>query len=139
MVASDSDRQKKTLEIRKNRPKLEPPFTVYIYQTLPKYGDWNEQDGRVVVEFVCDEIRHYPMPQSRENHAALRDFYWRAFLNTTVICEYSGAWTHDLYGWHISTLTVYDKPLPLLDFRNLRGEPVKRAPQSWCYVGKLVT
>ena len=34
----------KTMEVRKTRPKLETPFKCYIYQTLPKSGDWNERD-----------------------------------------------------------------------------------------------
>lgn len=29
---------------------------------------------------------------------------------------------------------IYTLPLELSDFENLKGEPIKRAPQSWCYV-----
>lgn len=124
----------KMLEVRKSRPKLEPPFTCYIYQCLPKRGDWNDRDGKVVGEFTCDEIRHYPMPQSKEDSAALRDFWQSALLKTSALYEYSGGWARDLHGWLISSLTVYEKPLPLSSFRNLRGDPIRRAPQSWGYV-----
>ena len=52
---------KKTVEIRKTRPKLESPFKVYMYQTK---GSWVYKilkwlklyQGKVIGEFVCDEI-----------------------------------------------------------------------------------
>ena len=75
---------KKTIEIRKTRPKLEPPFKCYIYCTNKKpylvWGDvfrgnwetefthlsgynrndaeriWDVFNGKVIGEFVCDEI-----------------------------------------------------------------------------------
>lgn len=31
----------------------------------------------------------------------------------------------------------YSKPIPLENFRNLQGNKITRAPQSWCYVQKL--
>ena len=43
----------KTLEVRKTRPMMPTPFKVYIYQTLPKRGDWNEKDGHVVAVCSC--------------------------------------------------------------------------------------
>ena len=77
---------KKTVEIRKTAPKLEPPFKVYIYCTNKKpflvWGDvfdggsfnnefthlsgynrkaaeeiWEVFNGNVMGEFVCDEIK----------------------------------------------------------------------------------
>ena len=61
---------KKTVEVRKTRPKLETPFKVYIYCTKdePLYhsgekfwckaaGDFG--NGKVIGEFVCDEITEY--------------------------------------------------------------------------------
>ena len=64
----------KTVEIRKTRPKLEPPFKCYIYCTLAgsdslfmdvlnrnvaawTRGGWPEKKGRVIGEFICDDIR----------------------------------------------------------------------------------
>lgn len=38
---------KKTIEVRKTRPKMNPPFKCYIY----KCGN-----GKVIGEFLCDEI-----------------------------------------------------------------------------------
>ena len=74
----------KTIEVRRNRPKLEPPFTVYVYCTKAKniredglyllpndkelYLGCKEKDlgfvcwegdfrnGKVIGSFVCDEI-----------------------------------------------------------------------------------
>lgn len=65
--------EKKTLEVRKSRPKLETPFKCYIYCTKPKRKyedyivtewddcfDWPNEGffggGLVVGEFVCDKI-----------------------------------------------------------------------------------
>lgn len=67
---------KKTIEVRKTRPKLETPFKVYIYQTKkpvsvsfngtgPYISEYDKteyytiQSGRVVGEFVCDSIDKY--------------------------------------------------------------------------------
>jgi hypothetical protein len=61
---------KKTVEVRKTRPKLETPFKVYIYETMKPLKDFifdyknlTETQktiingrGKVIGEFVCDEI-----------------------------------------------------------------------------------
>ena len=77
----------KTIEVRRNRPKLEPPFTVYVYCTKAKniredglyllpndkelYLGCKEKDlgfvcwegdfrnGKVIGSFVCDKITRY--------------------------------------------------------------------------------
>jgi hypothetical protein len=60
----------KTMEVRKTRPKIEPPFKCYIYCTV---GDGAKGDilpnsgvtcGKVIGEFVCHWIR-------RESEVAL--------------------------------------------------------------------
>jgi hypothetical protein len=66
---------KKTVEVRKTKPKLETPFKVYIYCTKGKfepseclrnnlhYDDSTikvcEGQGKIIGEFVCDEITEY--------------------------------------------------------------------------------
>ena len=67
---------KKTVEVRKTRPKLETPFKVYIYCTLQgsneffkdtlggdiskwNKGEWGNKKGKVVGEFVCYDIAEY--------------------------------------------------------------------------------
>ena len=56
---------KKTIEVRKSRPKLETPFKCYIYCTIGNgvKGDYlvpsGIQCGKVIGEFVCDRIDEY--------------------------------------------------------------------------------
>ena len=62
----------KTVEVRKTKPKLEPPFKCYIYCTKVKFNPHEhlrnnlhyddstikvcEGQGKVIGEFVCDDI-----------------------------------------------------------------------------------
>lgn len=60
MIASG----KKTVEVRKTRPKIDAPFKCYIYCTKQFYrqGDGYFQGkhcGKVIGEFVCDNIKEY--------------------------------------------------------------------------------
>ena len=139
----------KTIEIRKTRPKLETPFKCYIYQTLPKSGDWNERDGRVIGEFVCDKV--YELAPF--NHAP-DDTEQQACLSREGIARYlkGRGW-----GWHISALKIYDKPRKLDEFERPyecdectaqwasecnachKECKIKRPPQSWRYVEELRT
>lgn len=134
---------KKTLEVRKTRPKLETPFKCYIYCTKPRF---EHEDffalvgkqgfycgGKVIGEFVCDKV--YELAPL--NHAP-DDTEQQACLSCEGIARYlkGRGW-----GWHISDLKIYDKPRELSEFTGLRdtrfgAEPVdiKRPPQSWCYV-----
>lgn len=52
---------KKTVEVRKTRPKSETPFKVHIYCTKDKHGWFHfgkkeRLDGKVIGEFVCDKV-----------------------------------------------------------------------------------
>lgn len=134
---------KKTMELRKTRPKLETPFKVYIYctkcqdsfgwlRTRPGFG-WQRMDGKVVAEFICDQI--YEIDPI--NHAP-DDVEHRTGMNYGAIVKYLRGTG---YGWNISHLKVYDAPKELNEFGYLRKtkfgyEPckIKKAPQSWCYV-----
>lgn len=120
---------KKTLEVRKTRPKLETPFKVYIYCTKDKkgwfhFGKKQRLDGMVIGEFVCDRIdRKTPdcliVKEDREQATAgscltakeIRD-YVRGNRTT-----YNLADLPDFYCWHISNLVIYGEPKPLSDFR----------------------
>lgn len=131
---------KKTLEVRKNKPRLEPPFKCYIYMTaggwawrdpfataiIPKKGEMYNGSQSVIGEFVCDGISHIA--------------YTMDGLADSVDCEQSCLTPMDfieygkgkpLYGWHISNLKIFDVPKSLLEFG------MKRAPQSWCYVNEV--
>ncbi len=147
---------KKTMEVRKNRPKLEIPFKCYIYCTkAPKGWFWLNspnirRDGVVVGEFICDGIRTITASEFIILDDALNAINGSC-ISPREVRSYAG-WKQgtrifsckDIYGWHISNLKIYDKPKKLNEFSRLRQtkfglEPVSimRAPQSWCYVETL--
>lgn len=109
---------KKTIEVRKTRPKIGTPFKCYIYCTKEKSendviyagacGDRGKWNGKVIGEYVCDGIIPMSIKYCNPEGLALKEF-----------------------GWHISDLVIYDEPRELSDFG------LKRAPQSWCYVKEL--
>ena len=57
---------KKTLEIRKTRPKLETPFKCYIYCTKDTIGICG--NGKVIGEFTCDSISEYEAEFHKGNY-----------------------------------------------------------------------
>lgn len=189
---------KKTIEVRKTRPKLETPFKCYIYCTKPsrskmwrageymcfnddelyrdekgkiKYGcsielmacdDFTEDNflnGKVIGEFVCDEIERYAqygycgafpeyMKSSPGGFPATEIHYFSLQLSPEELREYGKG--RPLFGWHIFDLEIYEEPRRLGTFRLLNprhdfsapGEvcltrSIARAPQSWCYVEEL--
>lgn len=140
---------KKTVEVRKTRPRKETPFKCYIYQTLPKSGDWKERDGQVIGEFVCSKISRYAVCGSNkfdkrycevDSSLYIHDIdFSKLRLTPNELQEYGNGAC--LFGWHISELVIYDKPKELISFwtRKDRGawsdwKQMKRPPQSWCYV-----
>ena len=157
-------RGEKTIEVRKNRPKLETPFKCYIYCTLQgcneffrvdlgrdvakwNRGKWADRKGKVIGEFTCDRI--YELAPL--NHAP-DDVEKQACLTREKIVNYLNGTG---YGWHISDLRIYDAPRDLSEFErpyecnecdakwatecNACHEEgkIKRPPQSWCYVEEL--
>ena len=143
---------KKTVEVRKTKPKLETPFKCYIYETKGKLRWCNkcqdtcerpypncacfEGQGKVIGEFVCDRITEYEC--SSDGHGQLATTCGTCLTYDEIINYCNG---NELYGWHISDLVIYDKPRELRGFTGLRKtkfgyEPIKltRPPQSWCYV-----
>ena len=192
---------RKTIEVRKTRPKLETPFKCYIYCTQARnpirvfgrilmyeddlaltnrwgqgklvanpYGAMMEGEfflnGKVIGEFVCEEIKTY----YADDFVGAEDLdgtiitapkdgefaYWipeeGICLSYNEICAYGNGKT--LYGWHISDLVIYDKPMELSEFVKpcnyncfapcpyYQGKEyecekpiITRPPQSWCYVG----
>lgn len=124
----------KTVEVRKNRPKLETPFKCYIYETQ----GWVEKDGimafrfggRVIGEFTCDRIDwithigYTGIPNLVETRicdaATMRTSPAGGLLNAACLTpkmlnDYLAG--GDGYGWHISDLVIYDEPKELIEFR----------------------
>ena len=130
---------KKTVEVRKTKPKLETPFKVYIYCTssnvheclmqnesgvkliyacnyktaIPIGG--NISNGKVIGEFVCDEI----FPIRVFENGSIQDYdchnMERSCVHYYDISEYIGN-NKTGYGWHISDLVIYDESKPINEF-----------------------
>lgn len=148
--------KRKTIELRKSKPNLKPPFKCYIYCTKFKYGEivcfpqW--KTGKVIGEFVCDGIlSHCEMANAdiAEQQSCVR---------REKIFQYANG--KEVFGWHISDLMIYDEPKELSDFYKngtLSNEAfcetvydgkrnyadylftcaLRKPPQSWCYVEEL--
>lgn len=126
---------KKTIEIRKTRPKLQPPFKCYIYCTKDKHLAFMQNqtgtnliacmdvdaaipvggaigNGKVIGEFTCDDI--YEIDPTKTIGAGFAE---DSCVSSRDIHEYLGGQTG--YGWHISGLKIYDTPKELGEFRGL--------------------
>ena len=120
---------RKTIEVRKTRPKMDTPFKCYIY----KCGN-----GKVIGEFLCDEIIKINGAGRIQSDAARP-----TCLEPAELHQYLGAATG--FGWHISDLRVYDHQRDLWEFTGLRETkfgaeqvPITRPPQSWRYVEEQI-
>lgn len=115
---------KKTIEVRKTRPKIETPFRCYIYMTATKErcrlweyitayqnskGDILNGSQKVIGEFVCDDI----IVDERGENADVFSKY--AQLSLVEQKKYGA--NKPLFGWHITDLKIYDKPKELGEFR----------------------
>jgi Uncharacterized conserved protein len=144
---------KKTIEVRKTKPKLLPPFKCYIYCTKMddpiKYHGWT---GYVIGEFICDWCD--PFQPRRADFAELS---LGSLVPPRELYEYAKGKT--LYGWHITDLKLYAEPKEISEFkrwnRTEQTAPcahvyalyspcesctecnLKRAPQSWTYVEEV--
>ena len=142
---------KKTVEVRKTRPKLETPFKVYIYCTKQgkqffhggigekeclfknpdtgkikfdysfelmccrnEYTKDNFLSGKVIGEFVCDEILELAQNENGGYYIPKVQFGY-ACMTVAEAKTYGQGKT--LYGWHISDLVIYDKPRELSEFK----------------------
>lgn len=145
---------KKTVEVRKTRPKLETPFKVYIYCTANKNGTKDlleihgtdgkirKANGKVIGEFVCDKIYQYSTTENCEGiditdeemtkascltKREIRDYEFSAEAKDFCIYKIG------VYGWHISDLVIYDKPRELSEFKQvckIRGYHKKDEPKT---------
>lgn len=116
---------KKTVEVRKTRPKLETPFKVYIYETkgkteIPTFIDEEGHEiyqgrGQVVGEFVCDEIYNIAPKTPSKYDCGWNVYEDHSRLTFRELRDYLGNGKCG-YGWHISDLVIYDKPKELSEF-----------------------
>lgn len=139
---------RKTLEIRKTKPKLETPFKCYIYCTKAKnvrnklyrlaedgiVFKLQRGDSKVIGEFICDSVLSHCEMANADLAERL------GCIRREKIREYAGE--KEAFGWHISELKIYDEPKELSEFlvegsQTFDYPPLtkmKRPPQSWCYV-----
>lgn len=136
----------KTLEIRKNKPLCGFPVRVFVYCSEANTKDPNKVlethsngkiyrcNGKVMGEFVCDGVvRNNPsIKGEKRDFSNLAD----ACLSDDELFAHSGY--RALYGWHVSDVTLYDKPKDLSEFCNMTGKTLKLPPQSWSYVESKV-
>jgi predicted transcriptional regulator len=127
---------KKTVEVRKTKPKLETPFKCYIYCTSSNVHECLMQNeggvkliyacnyktaipcgghianGKVIGEFVCDEIKEI----TADNLVAIyfNNPQESTCLNDLEMRRYADG--KSLFLWHISDLVIYDKPKELSEF-----------------------
>lgn len=130
---------KKTVEVRKIKPKLETPFKCYIYCTKGEHLTRSNNNGKIYVassrkyqkalerngnitlsgkvigEFVCKAILPISITYSDPNSKiALREFPFTC-LTDKEIMDYLGNGKTG-YGFTISDLVIYDKPRELNEF-----------------------
>lgn len=159
----------KTIEVRKTAPKCEVPFKCYIYETKGQYVKFTHGAhtkygygrGKVIGEFICDKVyliknRGSSFSVADEEQSVTNEIARQSCLYYDDMVSYFG--NKDGFGWHISDLTLYDKPKELSEFyipckvscENCKNplyfecwceekgkKIVTRPPQSWCYVEDL--
>ena len=118
---------KKTIEVRKTRPKLETPFKCYIYETQGRYEDmrncktfkfWDIRQ-KVIGEFVCDH-----MYEINYRCGDTGDWWHETKYEDCDERQMCLSWKEvdfylmksNGYGWHISDLKIYDDPKELFGF-----------------------
>lgn len=124
---------RKTIEVRKTRPKLEAPFKCYIYCTKDKgislwtgkryaYADDRSHNlfdvcgnGKVIGEFVCDAI--YDCRDVNRDDTCITVAEW---------LKYTKGHKGEVYGWHISNIVIYDKPKELSEFAVTDKEAIQQ-------------
>lgn len=118
---------KKTIEVRKSRPKIDTPFKCYIYMTqgyLKDLGSYSEgiykNRMRVIGEFVCDKVysiknRGFCFSVATEGESITDEIARQSCLDYDDMISYLG--NKDGYGLHITDLKIYDKPKELSEFR----------------------
>ena len=151
---------KKKIEVRKDKPlQIQTPFEVQVYCSKGKSylyknpntgelfldgngsyrgGDYEGRylTGKVIGSFVCDKVyKIVPDGEYYSNGYDIDDdMLSETCLGRGYLTGYGLGYT--LFGWHIVAPTLFDKPKELGEFKNLKGEPIKNAYQSWGYINE---
>ena len=116
---------KKTIEVRRNRPKLEPPFEVLVYETKGQFiksvrgacTTYGYGRGKVIGSFVCDKVEKITPSVEWGSHGydtVDDDLLKEMRLERGYLENYGSGVT--LYGWHITAPKLFDKPKELSEF-----------------------
>lgn len=163
---------KKTVEVRKTRPKLKTPFKCYIYCTEKDYDktfcidkfmhkvflDGNGKQ-KVIGEFVCEDITDIRYHEAANGYSVAMLHPLCDYFAESTCLKYEELHNYlqrsNGYGWHISELVIYDAPRELREFSHTQeyinkirmsvshweygiddecARPLRKPPQSWCYV-----
>ena len=100
----------KVLELRKTKPQCKAPFRVLVYVT---------GGVGIVGEFICPEVLEIKNFEEAER---------KSKVPAHDVHNYAAGSRNKVYGWEVSTVREYEKPLTLETLE------IKRAPQSWQYV-----
>lgn len=121
-------------------------------------GGMNLGNRKVIGEFVCDGIvwlarvgftrrggePEYRIANNGDWESPIGRLLEEACLTEEGVDAYLSG--NPGFGWHISDLKIYDKPVDIMNFRNCNGceymgdcdtycwKPMQRPPQSWRYV-----
>ena len=147
----------KTIEVRKSRPSIPTPFTVYVYCTKAKSylyrnpnngelfldsnggyrgGDYEDRylAGKVIGSFVCDRIVDI---QSNGDDCGNYWHEWDDDCDIEAMClSYEELETYlgksVGYGWHITEPKLFDKPRGLGEFYRSLPEKVLESGEYDC-------
>lgn len=114
-------------------------------------------NGKVIAEFTLNKVEEFSVGSLRSD-----DFEKLACLSYKEIIDYfykpeelDGNHSKQGYAWYIDNLKIYDKPKELSEFKvydktydnvgafgwafsdEQKYTPLKRPPQSWCYVEEV--
>ena len=121
----------KTVEVRKNKPKISSPFKCYIYCSDKNTSDPHKLlethsngkshrcNGKVWAEFVCDYIERFAVDY-RMNCTQTERISQRSCVDFGKLINY-GLNSSCLYAWRISDFVLYDTPKELNEFRKACG------------------
>lgn len=118
----------KRLEVRKNRPRGKGPYRVFVYCTgnIGVVGEF-ECDCFYYFETVPDITDRVALP---EDGGLMRTLESVTGLKKEKLLEYAGEAGKPLWGWHVTRVHEYERPLSLPEI----SVSMKRPPQSWCYL-----
>ena len=141
--------RKKTIEVRKTALKNLPQDIAFYmskdeksFAKIPKefQEKYRKHFGKIGMRVVCDEVEEFHewelSPQGKFadfERERLENFLTAACLSEEEVVRYREnlPYFKPLYGWHISDLKIYDKPLFLSELR------VNRPPQSYMFVEEV--